>query len=382
MKRVRIIFLLILITSCNGRTLQNAVPVINLQNPGEKKDLYLSELLDDIHIVKLETADEILLGENTYYVVGERYIITIDNERILQFSDNGRFLRTIAKSGNGPEEFLRVDAFALDDKNDILYINHRGDSHHIIAYDLKNGEAVDRILTGVDNLISQIIVSGDSLLIIVPRMNKKYNLYTLTTSGNIIDGIAPPGVKGIGLQTSIDMVMNDLYYMPKEYDTLYTVNQASCKPYCFFYVDDRFTYENNEIGNFVYLSANAPAFIIAAKAHARIRLNDDGETFSMNADKLTRYFVNKKDFTVVQIKDFKNDFLGIDETLDQWDDYFFITNNLGYVYYSSFELKQKIEKALDSNKLDEHVKQRISTLNREINENNNPILVIGKLKMQ
>ena len=368
--------------SCTGRTPRRAVPVIDLQNPAETKELYLSELLDDIRIVKLETADEILLGQNTNYAVGERFIITIDNEKILQFSNNGRYLRTIAKAGKGPEEFLRVDAYALDDENDILYINHRGDSHNILVFDLKTGERIKRIPTGVDNLISQIIVSGDSLLTIVPRMNKKYNLYTLSTSGNIIDGIAPPGVKNIGLQTSIDMVMNDLYYMPKEYDTLYTVNQSSCKPYCFFYVDDRFTYENNEIGNFVYLSANAPGFIIAAKAHARIQLNDDGETFSMNADKLTRYLINKKDFTVVEIKNIQNDFLGFDEAPDQWDDYLFITNNLGYVCYSSFELKQKIEKALESNKLDENVKQRISTLNSQVDENNNPILVIGKLKMQ
>jgi hypothetical protein len=211
-------------------------------------------------------------------------------------------------------------------------------------------------------------------------MNKDYNLYNLTTSGKLINGIAPPRVRGIGLQTSIDMVMNNLYYMPKEYDTLYIVNTTSCDPYCFFYVEDRFTYENNEIGNFVYLSANAPGFIIANKAHASIKLNDDGETFSMNADKLTRYFINKNDFTVTVIKDFKNDFLGFDEELDQWDDYLFITNNLGYVCYSAFELKQNIEKTLESKKIDELIKHRISTLNEKIKENDNPILVIGKLK--
>ena len=380
MSMLRFILLLILITSCTGGNRQKPVPVIDLQNPGETRDLYLSELLDDIGVVKLETNDEILLGQYTYYLVGERYIITIDNDKILQFSNYGRFLRTLAKAGNGPEEFIRAEAFALDDKNDILYINHRGDSRQISAYDLKTGGRIKRIPTGVDNLISQIIVSDDSMLTVVPRMNSDYNLYNLTTSGKIINGIAPPVVKGIGLQTSIDMVMNELYYMPKEYDTLYKVIQTSLKPYCFFHIEDRFTYENNEIGNFVYLSANAPGFMIANKAHASIKLNDDGETFSMNADKQTRYFINKKDFTVSEIKDFKNDFLGIDEELDQWDNYLFITNNLGFVCYSSFELKQKIEKALESNKLENTVKQRILNLNQEIKENDNPVILVGKLK--
>lgn len=380
MKTLRLIFLLIIITSCTGRTHQKPVPVIDLQNPGGTKDLYLSELLDDIHVVKLKTADEIMLGQYTNYLVGERYIITIDNDKILQFSGKGEFLNTLAKAGNGPEEFLRADAFALDDKKDILYINHRGDTRHILIYDLKTGKLVRRIPTGADNIISQIIVSGDSILTIVPRMNKDYNLYNLTTSGRFINGIAPPKARGIGLQTSIDLVLNDLYYMPKEYDTLFVVNRTVCEPYCFFYIEDRFTYENNEIGNFVYLSANAPGFIIANKAHARIKLNNDGETFSMNADKLTRYFISKNDFTVAEIKDVHNDFLGIDEDHDQWDDYLFITNNLGYVCYSSFELKQKIEKTLESKKLDNLIKQRISTLNQEIKENDNPVLVIGKLK--
>jgi hypothetical protein len=382
MKTVRLIFLLILITSCNGRISQKPFPVIDLQNPGDTRDIYLSELLDDIRLVKLETNDEILLGQYTYYLVGERYIITIDNDKILQFSNNGRFLRTLAKAGNGPEEFLRAEAFALDDKNDILYINHRSDSRNISAFDLKKGERIKRFPTGVDNLISQIIVSGDSTLTIVPRMNREYNFYNLTTSGKFVNGIAPPGVKGIGLQTSIDMVMNELYYMPKEYDTLYIVYKTSYKPYCFFNLEDRFTYENNEIGNFVYLSANAPGFIIANKAHASIKLNDDGETFSMNADKQTRYFINKRDFTVSEIKDFHNDFLGIDENIDQWDNYLYITSNLGYVVYSSFELKQKIAKALESAKLDNLIEQRILALDLEIKDNDNPVLVIGKLKTE
>jgi hypothetical protein len=120
--------------------------------------------------------------------------------------------------------------------------------------------------------------------------------------------------------------------------------------------------------------------MIANKAHASIKMNEDGETFSMNADKQTRYFINKRDFTVTEITDFKNDFLGFEEDLDQWDNYLLITNNLGFVCYSSFELKQKIAKALESNRLDNTVKQRILKLNHEIKENDNPVLVIGNLK--
>ena len=378
MKKIELAFLLLLTTSCIKNDIK-PIPTVDLQNPIKSREIKLSELLEEIKVIKLETRDSILLGPNTYYLVSDKHIISIDQDKILQFSKNGTFIRILVKAGKGPAEFLRAEAFALDNKNDILFINHRGDSRNIISYNLKNGQRIKRIPTGVDNLISQIIIADDSTLTIVPRMNTEYNFYYLTTSGIFISGFAPPKAKNIGLETSIFSVNNLLYYMPKEYDTLYLVNKNLCTPYCYFNIENRFSYDNNEIGNFVYLSSTAPDFLIANKVHARIKLNSDGETFSMNADKQTRYLVNKKDFSVYEISDFYNDFLGFQESLDQWDNYLFITNDYGYVCYSSFELKQKINEILISGKIDDQVRKRISDLNGQINENDNPVLVVGVL---
>lgn len=375
-----LVALLLVIVSCSEHKSGYELPSIDLQNSHDTRDVYLSEMISDIHIVRLETLDEILLGQNTIYLVGAKYIITIDNEKILQFSAAGALIRTLTKAGKGPDEFMRADAFAMDEKNDIFYLNHRGDYHKISVYNLISGERIRRIPTGVENIISKLILLNDSVLIVVPRMNNDFNLYYLSVSGNILGGIVPPQVKGIGLETTIEKVRNDLFYMPKEYDTLYKVRETTCDPYYFFSVDDRFTIENNEIGNFVFISANGPGFIIANKAHARIRLNDDGETFSMNADKITRYFINKNDFSVSEIKDFYNDFLGIEEELNPWNNYLSLNNSLGFVTYSAFELKQKIEKSLESKDITNELRERISLLNEEIKENDNPVLLVGKLK--
>ncbi|MBN1789088.1 MAG: 6-bladed beta-propeller [Bacteroidales bacterium] len=368
----------IVLFNCSSR--ERSIPVIDLQKPGSVKEIFLSEMITDIYMVRLETSDEVLLGQYTNYLVSEKYIITIDNEKILQFTGKGKFIRTLAKVGRGPDEFMRVDAFALDKINDILYINHRGDSKHIVVFNLSKDESIKRIPTGVDNIISQMIVLNDSVLIMVPRMNKEYNLYYLSTSGRILDGIAPPKVKGIGLQTSIERVLNNVYYMPKEYDTMYTVIRTGIEPYCFFNVEDRFSFENNEVGNFVYISVNAPGFLLANKAHARIEINDDGETYSMNADKLTRYWINKKDHSVSEIKGFYNDYFGIREEIDPWSNYVFVNNDLAFITYPSFDLKKMIKATLESKNLDEVVRHRISILNEQTGENDNPVLVIGKLR--
>lgn len=379
MKFIKIAIFLLLVTSCTEKKIR-PVPIADLQNPVKSTEIKLSELLEEIRVIRLETRDSILLGQNTNYLISNKYVISIDQNKILQFSNDGSFIRILAKAGKGPGEFQRAEAFALDDKNEILYINHRGDSRNITCYDLNTGQRIRRISTGVENLISQIVITGDSTLGIVPRMNNEYNFYYLSTSGNFISGITPPRAKNIGLETSIFRVNNRVLYIPKEYDTLYLINKNACFPYCFFKIENRFSYDNNEIGNFVYLSSTAPEFLIANKVHARIKLNPDGETFSMNADKQTRYLVRTKDFSVYEISGFYNDFLGIREKADQWNNYFSITNGFGYISYSSFELKQKIKEILISGKIDIQAGKRISDLNEQVNENDNPVLVVGALK--
>jgi hypothetical protein len=100
----------------------------------------------------------------------------------------------------------------------------------------------------------------------------------------------------------------------------------------------------------------------------------------MNADTQVRYLISKKDFSVCEITDFNNDFLGFSENQDQWDNYLFITNDMGHVCYSAFELKQKIREALDNGKADDQIRNRISDLYDQIGENDNPVILAGQLK--
>lgn len=337
-------------------------------------------MLYDNDIVRLETSKEIMISEDAFFLVNERYIVAIDQEKILQFSREGKFIRELAKAGRGPDEFIRAEVYDIDDKNDILYMNHRGDSKHIIAYNLKNGERIKKFPTGIDNLLNQMIVVDESTLLITATMNREYNLFYLSTSGELINGIAPPKEKGIGLMTTIDKVYDKYFYMPKEYDTLYVFNNLELEPYCFFDVDDRFTLDNNETGNFIFLPSIAPNFIIVNKVHAKIKLNDDGETFTMWGDESTLFWIDRTDYSVSRITGFHNDYFGIDEAFDPWEDYLIVDNDLAYIKYPSFELRQSIEEVLDSDKLDEDVKHRISSLYEIIDENDNPILVIGKLR--
>jgi len=375
-----LLLLTICITSIECTSENKSTPTIDLQNTTQTKLVNLSEMIHDINIVRLETSKEIMLSEDAFFLVNERYIVAIDQEKILQFSGKGEFIRALAKAGRGPDEFIRAEVYDIDDKNDILYMNHRGDSKYIIAYNLKNGELIKKFPTGIDNLLNQMFVVDDSTLVINARMNKEYNLFYLSTTGELKNGIAPPKEKGIGLMTTIGKVSDSYFYMPKEYDTLYVFDNLALEPYCFFDVDDRFTLDNNETGNFIFLPSIAPGFLIVNKVHAKIKLNDDGETFTMWGDESTLFWIDRADYSVSEITGFHNDYFGIDEAFDPWEDYLFTDDDLAYIKYAAFDLKQLIKEALDSENLADDLKQRISLLNETIDQSDNPILLIGKLK--
>ncbi len=55
----------------------------------------LSSMMSDVYRVRLEKSDSILSGENTCYLVNEKFIITVNMDKILQFSGKGNYVRTL-----------------------------------------------------------------------------------------------------------------------------------------------------------------------------------------------------------------------------------------------------------------------------------------------
>lgn len=78
-----------------------------------EKEFRLSELVDSIEYVKLETRPECLIS-NASKVIGEKYILILNSQprQVLLFDRKGKFLRPIGKIGKGPGEYtfpIRVD---------------------------------------------------------------------------------------------------------------------------------------------------------------------------------------------------------------------------------------------------------------------------------
>ena len=111
---------------------------IDLESPSVR----LTELLEEVRIVRLEETEASLLASvwNTRYENGY-YIIPEDEQRSLCFFDaSGSFVQTFDRSGEGPEEYKAITSFWI--KDDTINIYDQVGSNHV-RY-LRNGLFIDK----------------------------------------------------------------------------------------------------------------------------------------------------------------------------------------------------------------------------------------------
>lgn len=91
----------------------------------ETGDLKLSNLITSIEYIPLETTDECLIGNIGSYDISEKYILVYcrQGKTLALFDRKGKFLRTISRHGQGPEEFISIKGLKLDEQKNLIIIN-------------------------------------------------------------------------------------------------------------------------------------------------------------------------------------------------------------------------------------------------------------------
>ncbi len=125
MKSFRI-FLFIVLCSCNQKQNIEEIPVIDIQKALDtKQEMFLSEIASHIEYVKLETTPDCLFGKAWRIKIRENYIYILapDPIRILIFTRDGKFIRTINKYGKGPGEYLNIWTWQVSPYGKKLFIS-------------------------------------------------------------------------------------------------------------------------------------------------------------------------------------------------------------------------------------------------------------------
>src|SRR5665648_770863 len=168
---------------------KDPIPVFNLLECSNKRELKLSDLVLKPRLVKLETNDSSLVGRDSRYLVGSKYIICITQSTILQFDSNGRFIRNVAKNGRGPGEFINIGGVDMDREEKNLFLTS-SNSKLIQVVDLATGKFNIPIPVVYGETSSKIVVLNNKLAIL-PTIagSEKYILYYQDLLGKFIEGI-------------------------------------------------------------------------------------------------------------------------------------------------------------------------------------------------
>ena len=106
-----ILIILLILSSCQNKKNPaiteidihgHPMKVIDYKAIKDSSNLNLSDFAGDFEYIPLETTEECLISHATYYVY-EQYILVFQRAKsVLQFSRDGKFLRSICSHGKGP----------------------------------------------------------------------------------------------------------------------------------------------------------------------------------------------------------------------------------------------------------------------------------------
>ncbi|WP_203257021.1 6-bladed beta-propeller [Hyunsoonleella ulvae] len=103
----------------------------------------LNDVLYDIELIPLETTSESLIGkiDNIIYDSNCYFIHDKNNNKLLRFGKNGKFLNSIGTIGKGPQELLRMRDVAINREKKIISILD-SKSRKVLRYDY-TGKFID-----------------------------------------------------------------------------------------------------------------------------------------------------------------------------------------------------------------------------------------------
>jgi hypothetical protein len=161
--------------SCTS-DVKSELPVIDVIGAlKNEKSLKLSEIVDHIEYVKLETTSECLIGGGSVLKVGNNlYVKKFNPAGMLVFDSNGRFIKQISRPGKGPGEYLNFMYFDVSPDNKYLAISGPEDGLKLFTTD---GVFKAQAATSSQFFSGFVFQSPEQLITYAPRMNisqKKY----------------------------------------------------------------------------------------------------------------------------------------------------------------------------------------------------------------
>lgn len=375
-----LITFVVCLSGCKNSATNNEYLQIDLTGKAGETSLNFNDECKNIRVIKLETNEKSLM-KYFYGHIGKKYIIAKRRDKILQFTAQGKYIRTIIKKGNGPNEFRYIDAHCVDNSEN-FFMYHEESKDGIFRYDLNKGEFVEPITFKSKGYITKMISINDTTLSILPGQFAKYGHlhFKYSHSGRIIDGVKKANTKSPGawagtIPVFLESSDNSFIYQPSNNDTIYRLvkNKKYMEVICKVNKPKKngnstiketpiFTFRNN---NKICLYKHRLKTIIEG--------NHSAGSESLGG---SFYLFDNNQSDLKKVKDIIFEFHGAKLKLSYITTFF---NNTLWTQFQSYEFKNKIEEALKQDDLSDANKKALKDFISGLSENDNPIIIAGKL---
>jgi WD40 repeat protein len=388
MKRYFILFIIIQIFFLGCNKVTNLTTSIELQGVGQVRQLSISTLgIDDVKYVPLATDSIFRLTEIIKMKVlnGKFYINDRGrNSKILKFNDSGDFLYKIGNRGKGPQEYLFSTDFSVAPQNKNVYVlSSQENKIYVYAPD---GTFIRTLITPSEK--TSILYCLDNNIFCYNENvdgSVKESIYIIDYEGNTIKNYAnkfPYRFKGIDTgfnECILYSFENQLNLKELHSDTLFVYSNFQFTPkYIFKQGAKKILPEVRstlDLSNFITV---IPKYIIQRS------IFESKNYFFFLFDLNNQYYCLiyfKKDGTQLFIdgnKGFINDFDGGPNILPKTikDD------NTIVSWIEAYELKAYVASKAFKNSTPKYPekKKELEELANNLNENDNPVLMLVKLK--
>ena len=390
------------------------LPVIDADHPSGSIELALSDILEDIRIVPLETTDaSLVMSSGGILSVTDRYIIAYGTDKVLLFDKDGRYLKSILNKGNGPNEYQNLTGLLMDEARGILYYRDFMGQGAIFRLSLPDGKFFDPITPAVErfnplSIDAQGRLYGfpvSSTLRLVDGSTEKADstssalLLRQDPSDNsfqTFSGHRSFHNQGVGI--SMLLYNNNLHFFNFSYsDTLFRLSQDALQPLGVFSLQNRMKKleaVSSEGDDLRLLYAYRDGIMMQTN-HSGLNISYDNSGTISGITVLTSivglyHFDRQGNFH--SLKKLHIDPLGLDIDVDTFlenrkarkpipiSPILQTSGNWGYIVVDALNIMELIQNALDQNKLGSAQQKSLEDVLAQLEEDSNSVLIVGRIK--
>lgn len=383
MLKIRNLFVFYLfIFTCSCQNKQDGNMIINPQE-AEAEKLFMSDYFSELEYISLETSPNCLIANKSRIYVFDDYVITAAYRQCFLFDrKSGRFIKEIGQYGKGPDEYnSTLKGYIVNEKTGKIYM---GGGNHLLEYDLFN--KTPKKIPGPS--LFEVCFISDSLWVqCAPNFfGNNANRLVFFNREKVIDSI--PNYQRFSLNSNVISIISheDIFYRYNESvyyknifnDTLFKIIKTKIEPAWIFNLGAlQPPYSLRESPQTLYHDL---------KKYSQIHSIFEADPFlffSMrynNADSV--FLFDKKTHQTRLInsgkepcKGFYND---IDGGLPFWPSYINSRQEL-VCKYEAHLFKENFNYSPDEVK-DKTAHEKLKSIAVAIKEEDNPVIVIAKLK--